>query len=190
MYDSSIEKIRHPDPIGINGGINLYQYAPNPLRWIDPLGLAVDLNYYSPSDSIYKGSLNIKEFPNGFTVGGHGTPTSMDDDRIKKGSLLTIKQLSSDIRTNPKYHKGMAVVLFSCETGKGENSFAQQLANELNTPVIAPDKLIWIWDDGSFKIMGKTVRITIDATEKGSFNMEPDELQPGKFHVFNPAGSK
>ncbi|WP_033851964.1 RHS repeat-associated core domain-containing protein, partial [Yersinia wautersii] len=29
-----------PDPIGLAGGLNLYQYAPNPLGWIDPLGLA------------------------------------------------------------------------------------------------------------------------------------------------------
>jgi len=26
------------DPIGLEGGYNLYSYAPNPLTWIDPLG--------------------------------------------------------------------------------------------------------------------------------------------------------
>ncbi|EDU9863407.1 hypothetical protein YN18_004651, partial [Salmonella enterica subsp. enterica] len=35
-----IGKFISGDPIGLNGGINLYQYAPNPLSWIDPLGLA------------------------------------------------------------------------------------------------------------------------------------------------------
>nr|WP_081072147.1 RHS repeat-associated core domain-containing protein [Burkholderia cepacia] len=29
----------NPDPIGLNGRNNLYQYAPNPVSWIDPLGL-------------------------------------------------------------------------------------------------------------------------------------------------------
>lgn len=28
------------DPIGLNGGWDLYLYAPNPLGWIDPLGLS------------------------------------------------------------------------------------------------------------------------------------------------------
>jgi uncharacterized protein RhaS with RHS repeats len=27
------------DPIGLRGGLNLYRYAPNPLMWVDPLGL-------------------------------------------------------------------------------------------------------------------------------------------------------
>nr|WP_207205532.1 MULTISPECIES: RHS repeat-associated core domain-containing protein [Serratia] len=28
------------DPIGLRSGLNLYQYAPNPLMWVDPLGLS------------------------------------------------------------------------------------------------------------------------------------------------------
>ncbi|WP_052760757.1 hypothetical protein [Photorhabdus sp. RM157S] len=31
---------RPEDPIGLNGGINVYTYAPNPMMWIDPWGLS------------------------------------------------------------------------------------------------------------------------------------------------------
>lgn len=30
----------HQDPIGLAGGINPYQYAPNPVNWVDPFGLS------------------------------------------------------------------------------------------------------------------------------------------------------
>ena len=32
------------DPISLAGGINLYQYAPNPIDWVDPFGLAKGKN--------------------------------------------------------------------------------------------------------------------------------------------------
>ncbi|WP_239367064.1 RHS repeat domain-containing protein [Snodgrassella communis] len=37
-YDPDIGRFTQPDPIGLLGGLNLYQYAPNGLTWIDPLG--------------------------------------------------------------------------------------------------------------------------------------------------------
>ncbi|ECA6122966.1 type IV secretion protein Rhs, partial [Salmonella enterica subsp. enterica serovar Redlands] len=40
FYDPDIGKFISGDPIGLRGGINLYSYAPNPLSYIDPLGLS------------------------------------------------------------------------------------------------------------------------------------------------------
>ncbi|OTQ26722.1 hypothetical protein B6D03_13490 [Gilliamella apicola] len=39
-YDPDIGRFTQPDPIGLLGGLNLYQYAPNGFTWIDPLGLS------------------------------------------------------------------------------------------------------------------------------------------------------
>ncbi|MBB2334024.1 RHS repeat protein, partial [Escherichia sp. 93.0816] len=39
-YDCETWQYRCVDPIGLRGGLNLYAYAPNPLSWIDPLGLS------------------------------------------------------------------------------------------------------------------------------------------------------
>jgi RHS repeat-associated protein len=38
-YDPRSTRFIGKDPIGFSGSINLYQYTPNPVSWIDPLGL-------------------------------------------------------------------------------------------------------------------------------------------------------
>ncbi|MDU3995780.1 MULTISPECIES: RHS repeat-associated core domain-containing protein, partial [Enterobacter] len=45
-YDPQVGRFIVQDPIGLNGGWNLYQYAPNSLIWIDPLGLK---GFFTPS---------------------------------------------------------------------------------------------------------------------------------------------
>ncbi len=37
-YDPELGRFISQDPIGLMGGINLYQYAPNPVEWVDPWG--------------------------------------------------------------------------------------------------------------------------------------------------------
>nr|WP_315904163.1 hypothetical protein [Serratia fonticola] len=37
--------------MGLRGGINLYQYAPNPLTWVDPLGVSGE--WVNPSSLNY-----------------------------------------------------------------------------------------------------------------------------------------
>ncbi len=58
-YDPAIAAYISQDPIGMLGGINTYQYAPNPLSWMDPLGLtkcAVNLDAGSVRGLIAEGS--------------------------------------------------------------------------------------------------------------------------------------
>ncbi|KOC86664.1 HYD1 signature containing ADP-ribosyltransferase family protein, partial [Winslowiella iniecta] len=54
-------RFTQPDPIGVAGGLNLYQYAPNPLSWIDPFGLTacghIRVRHYTNR----KGSQGINE---------------------------------------------------------------------------------------------------------------------------------
>ncbi|HIF6780817.1 TPA: RHS repeat domain-containing protein, partial [Serratia marcescens] len=38
-YEPEVGRFTTQDPIGLEGGLNLYAYAKNPLIWVDPLGL-------------------------------------------------------------------------------------------------------------------------------------------------------
>ncbi|WP_372237862.1 RHS repeat-associated core domain-containing protein [Pseudomonas sp. LP_7_YM] len=41
-YDAQVGRFITQDPIGLSGGNNLYAYALNSTRWVDPLGLSCD----------------------------------------------------------------------------------------------------------------------------------------------------
>ncbi|HAS1786102.1 TPA: hypothetical protein I4G64_14675 [Enterobacter cloacae] len=49
-YDPQVGRFIVQDPIGLNGGWNLYQYAPNPLGWIDPWGLKCSHSAKNPKE--------------------------------------------------------------------------------------------------------------------------------------------
>jgi RHS repeat-associated protein len=69
-YDPDIGRFTTPDPIGLSGGINLYQYAPNPVGWIDPWGWScVRVRHYTNS----KGLAGIKD---------SGVITARDNNRV------------------------------------------------------------------------------------------------------------
>jgi len=43
-YDPVVGRFVSQDPIGLAGGINIYQYTPSSTFWIDPLGLSAASN--------------------------------------------------------------------------------------------------------------------------------------------------
>ncbi|WP_086004509.1 RHS repeat domain-containing protein, partial [Pseudomonas syringae] len=59
-YDPEIGRFTTQDPISIIGGANLYQYGPNPLSWLDPLGWAG--NPANATHITYEGIKNGKPY--------------------------------------------------------------------------------------------------------------------------------
>ena len=63
-YDPDCGRFVSQDPIGLWGGINNYQYAPNPSGWIDPIGLKRCLPCHLSCEDLYKrimqGAVGVK----------------------------------------------------------------------------------------------------------------------------------
>ena len=72
FYDPDIGRFTTPDPIGLAGGINLYQYAPNPVGWVDPWGWAG--NPANATHITYEGIKNGKPYVGYASKPGLGHP--------------------------------------------------------------------------------------------------------------------
>ena len=80
FYDPDVGRFTTPDPIGLLGGLNLYQYAPNPLTWIDPWGWACK-SAVSGNKGRTKAIHDLKK--NGFKVVSEEVTMKVNGKRIR-----------------------------------------------------------------------------------------------------------
>jgi RHS repeat-associated protein len=173
-YDADAGRFTVEDPIGLSGGDNLYQYAPNPMVWTDPKGL-LDLNLHPRNASNAKARRYVNRIPSVpefYSVSTHGNSTYIVNRSNKE---LNPAALANIIRRQPNYKPGTPIALFACNTGTGTNPFAQQLADQLGIRVYAPDNFVWVYSDGEIVVAPP------DETE-----IEPDLARKGTFLVFEP----
>ena len=73
LYSATLNRFLSPDPLGLAGGLNLYQYGEgNPMAYIDPLGLAGEYVLTMPKNNAPSAGLLGAMFP-AHTAGLGGT---------------------------------------------------------------------------------------------------------------------
>jgi hypothetical protein len=109
-----------------------------------------------------------------FTADLHGNSESVNVG----GRSLTGRDLASFLESENSDWSGEPIRLFSCNTGKGEDPFAQKLADRLGVPVTAPTELGWS------DIAGNSWSATKTKNAKGDWvsTWPPD----GEWVTFNP----
>ena len=82
-----------------------------------------------------------------FDVIAHGSKHAIEVYNNGKVLMVNWRRLARMLKEN-RSHK--IIRLFSCNTGNGEECFAQNLANKLNRPVLAPTKYVFAWPNGKY----------------------------------------
>ena len=106
-YDPDIGRFISPDPIGLEGGINLGSYSANPITWIDPWGWACK-SAFSGRRGTAKARHDLER--NGFKVVGEEVTIRVNGSRIRadivardaRGNLhvFEVKHGSGGLTTN------------------------------------------------------------------------------------------
>ncbi|EOE6860972.1 RHS repeat-associated core domain-containing protein [Cronobacter dublinensis] len=96
-YDPAIAAYISQDPIGMLGGGNPYRYAPNPLMWIDPLGLNV-VTGKGRTHITYEGIRNGKHYTGYASMPGVGKTADEVLDYRYSGGFSTSDPLVPDTR--------------------------------------------------------------------------------------------
>ena len=116
-YDPRVGRFVSKDPISYAGGLNLYAYAPNPVEWVDALGLAKK------------------------RVGGGGTPqqahSKVNKDQAR-GDITRIDEPEESVHSSQwqahcKCGSGYNLDGTIHDKGKGKVSFSRKTIDWLNS---------------------------------------------------------
>ena len=121
-FDPDMGMFTTRDPIGLLGGTNVFQYAPNPIEWVDPFGL-----------SGYK-NVSFEGSPNLYQVTGDQrniVKTTMQGTRTRD---FTQANKAANLPKTPSGYTWHHVADFNSSTGETSMQLVKRSAHEATYP--------------------------------------------------------
>jgi uncharacterized protein RhaS with RHS repeats len=121
-YSPDTGQFINQDPIGLLGGMNNYQYVPNPTGWIDPLGL-----------SCKEGTAIVRQYDNGHAEGHFTVEIVHGDAKYMTHQVITKDDMSqTTIRRASTYAEGKTPVHETIINLPDANAAMQYQKNMIN----------------------------------------------------------
>lgn len=111
------------------------------------------VNLFDRADPLYLDAFSIEEEDGFEDICVHGCPDSVQIMENGKHVNMNAVEFADFLKENKSY-RGGNIRLASCSTGKGENSFAQQLSRALGVTVKAPDDDVYYAPDEGTLFVG------------------------------------
>lgn len=129
------------DPIGLRGGVNTYAYVDgSPISGYDAQGLEKAIGFGYKQTQFWLGAQNATSITGQMDVYAHGWPGGIVGP---DGQKITSTADLADFLSKNGWRKGMPVVIWACNTGRGKDSIAERFSRDYQTPTMAPDRQIW-----------------------------------------------
>jgi len=104
-YDPNCGQFTTQDPIGLLGGMNAYQYAPNPMTWVDPWGLSgkegCSLQLYWPPNRGFARAPVSQTLPEGYEISRYGGFVDESGKFRDYGTFVAPKDVPYPMRALP-----------------------------------------------------------------------------------------
>jgi hypothetical protein len=113
----------------------------------------------------YRGDVDVDGY---YDIIAHGTTDGIEITHNGK-KIIVDSRTASRLIQNIEGYNGQSVRLLSCNTGKIDSGFAQNLANKLNIEVYAPNNYLWATSNGDYFVAGMTPDGLPDLSDMGDF---------------------
>ncbi|MDI3291326.1 DUF6531 domain-containing protein [Polyangium sp. 15x6] len=187
-FDPEVMRFLSPDPLGLEGGANLFAWNGSPVMHVDPLGLACVLLGNPRVDRFISECMTGGRRDNGsYQVYVHGTVDAVHVQHADGSwTQMSPRDLGLRLIMAGNWDRNVPLHLFSCNTGRRPDAVAAQLASQYRVNVYAPSELVW--GPGLHIAPPIGVQDSSRLVPQPGVDYYPDTSRPGKWNSWAAGG--